>query len=138
MKQTELKRRKGLNPISDKQRAKNKHWNEVTAEKCYEVGFMCQWCGFPGQRNDRTLFSFLDGHHIIGAQTKPAKYPRIEWVEEIIGAADKAGVPVFLKDNLRPLAEESTGVAFPLIHRLHGIILTRSKTSCPILYPLAE
>ncbi|MBA7590799.1 hypothetical protein ES708_32939 [subsurface metagenome] len=29
--------------------------------------------------------------------------PRIEWVEEIVVAADKAGIPVFLKDNLRPL-----------------------------------
>jgi len=29
--------------------------------------------------------------------------PRIEWVEEIVRAADKAGLPVFLKDNLSPL-----------------------------------
>jgi len=25
--------------------------------------------------------------------------PKIEWVQEIVGAADKAGIPVFLKDN---------------------------------------
>lgn len=29
--------------------------------------------------------------------------PKIEWVEEIVAAADKAGAPVFLKDNLKPL-----------------------------------
>jgi len=29
--------------------------------------------------------------------------PRIEWVREIVEAADKVGIPVFLKDNLRPL-----------------------------------
>jgi protein gp37 len=29
--------------------------------------------------------------------------PKIEWVEEIVRAADQAGVPVFLKDNLEPL-----------------------------------
>lgn len=29
--------------------------------------------------------------------------PKIEWVREIVEAADKAGIPVFLKDNLRPL-----------------------------------
>jgi len=29
--------------------------------------------------------------------------PKIEWVEEIVRAADKASVPVFLKDNLKPL-----------------------------------
>jgi len=39
---------------------------------------------------------------IIGAQTKPYKPPKIEWVQEIVEAADKAGIPVFLKDNLKP------------------------------------
>lgn len=34
--------------------------------------------------------------------------PRIEWVEEIVKAADKAGIPVFLKDNLLPLMIDST------------------------------
>lgn len=37
---------------------------------------------------------------IIGAQTNPYKPPRQEWVQEIIDAADRAGIPVFLKDNL--------------------------------------
>ena len=36
---------------------------------------------------------------IIGAQTKP----EVEWVKEIVGAADKAGIPVFLKDSLQAL-----------------------------------
>ena len=40
---------------------------------------------------------------IIGAQTKPYKPPRIEWVEEIVRAADRVGIPVFLKDNLLEL-----------------------------------
>ena len=39
---------------------------------------------------------------IIGAQTKPTVYPKIEWVTEIVEAADKAGIPVFLKDSLKP------------------------------------
>ncbi|GAH12632.1 unnamed protein product, partial [marine sediment metagenome] len=43
---------------------------------------------------------------IIGAQTKPTVYPKIEDVEEIVRACDKAGVKVFLKDNLRPLLED--------------------------------
>ncbi|MBA7589857.1 hypothetical protein ES708_31950 [subsurface metagenome] len=29
--------------------------------------------------------------------------PKIEWVQEIVEAADRAGIPVFLKDNLDPL-----------------------------------
>lgn len=37
---------------------------------------------------------------IIGAQTKPYKPPQLEWVEEIVNAADKADIPVFLKNNL--------------------------------------
>ena len=40
---------------------------------------------------------------IIGAQTKPYKPPKIEWVIEIIKACDKARIPVFLKNNLMPL-----------------------------------
>ena len=28
---------------------------------------------------------------------------KIEWVQEIVKAADKAGIPVFQKDNLAPL-----------------------------------
>lgn len=40
---------------------------------------------------------------IIGAQTHPAVMPRIEWLKEIVEAADKAGIQVFLKDNLEPL-----------------------------------
>jgi len=40
---------------------------------------------------------------IIGSQTKPYKPPKIEWVQEIIESADKAGIPVFLKPNLKPL-----------------------------------
>ena len=40
---------------------------------------------------------------IIGSQTKPYKPPKIEWIEEIVGACDKAGIPVFLKNNLNPL-----------------------------------
>ena len=41
---------------------------------------------------------------IIGAQTKPYKAPKIEWVREIVEAADKVGIPVFIKDNLAPYA----------------------------------
>jgi len=40
---------------------------------------------------------------IIGAQTKPTKFPEISWVREIVEAANKAGVKIFLKNNLRPL-----------------------------------
>lgn len=42
---------------------------------------------------------------IIGLQTpyNPKTAPKIEWVEEIVRACDKVGVPVFQKDNLKPL-----------------------------------
>ncbi len=65
---------------------------------------------------------------IIGAQTKPYKPPKIEWVREIVEAADEAGVPVFLKDNLSLLLSEhitikdtwalrTKGVRFPVPYR---------------------
>jgi protein gp37 len=39
---------------------------------------------------------------IIGQQTpvRMSTMPQIGWVEDIVHAADKAGIPVFLKDNL--------------------------------------
>ncbi len=42
---------------------------------------------------------------IIGQITpvRKATMPKIEWIKEIVEAADKAGVPVFLKNNLREL-----------------------------------
>ncbi len=40
---------------------------------------------------------------IIGAQTKPTVMPKLGWVKEIVAAADKAGVRVFLKDSLHNL-----------------------------------
>ena len=40
---------------------------------------------------------------IIGSQTKPYKPPKIEWVLDITEAAEKANIPVFWKDNLKPL-----------------------------------
>jgi len=40
---------------------------------------------------------------LIGAQTKPFLPPKLEWVEEITRACDKAGIPVFHKDNLKPI-----------------------------------
>lgn len=46
---------------------------------------------------------------IIGSQTKPYRPPEISWVKGIVEAADKAGVPVFLKDSLRPLIEKEGG-----------------------------
>ena len=43
---------------------------------------------------------------IIGAQTKPTVMPKVEWVREIVEAADAANIPVFLKDSLKPLFAE--------------------------------
>jgi protein gp37 len=42
---------------------------------------------------------------IIGQQTPVSKKtePKVEWIKEIVEAADNAGIPVFLKDNLRTL-----------------------------------
>jgi len=40
---------------------------------------------------------------LAGHGNKITAQPKIEWVKEIVEAADKAGVPVFLKDNLDPL-----------------------------------
>lgn len=55
-----------------------------------------------------TLINWL----IIGAQTKPYKPPEISWIREIVEAADKAGIPVFLKDNLNPMFAKNDCAGF--------------------------
>lgn len=40
---------------------------------------------------------------IIGSQTNPYHPPRVEWVEELVEAADAAGAAVFIKNNLKRL-----------------------------------
>jgi protein gp37 len=50
---------------------------------------------------------------IIGSQTKPYNPPKIEWVQALVEIADKAGVPVFLKDNLKPLLDNNLRQEFP-------------------------
>jgi len=64
---TPLKAHKRLNPVSPKQAALNEEWNEITNEKAKELGYLCQWCHKPGQRDDKDhIFppnGYLDGHH---------------------------------------------------------------------------
>ncbi len=52
---------------------------------------------------------------IIGAQTPYSvkTAPRIEWVKELIEAADKVGIPYFLKNNLRPVMGNNLVQEFP-------------------------
>jgi protein gp37 len=42
---------------------------------------------------------------IIGQQTPISvkTQPKLEWIREIVEAVDRAGIPIFLKDNLRPM-----------------------------------
>lgn len=59
---------------------------------------------------------------ILGAQTKPYNPPKIEWVREIVEACDKAGIPVFLKDNLYKSREifNAEGMARKIRQELPG------------------
>lgn len=50
---------------------------------------------------------------IIGSQTKPYKPPKKEWVRRIVDEADVLGIPVFLKNSLRPLMGEKLRQEFP-------------------------
>ena len=58
---------------------------------------------------------------ILGAATAPYRPPRIEWVNEICEAANKAGVPVWLKNNLKPLFDKCarlSGIGYTLRQEL--------------------
>lgn len=70
---------------------------------------------------------------IIGAQTKPYRPPRVEWVKDIVDAADKAGIPVFLKDNLGWPKYSDAG-SQPFYKRLKGTWNLRQELpECPRL-----
>lgn len=43
--------------------------------------------------------------NVMRYRNKYTAQPKIEWVKEIVEAAGRAGVKVFLKDNLNPLLE---------------------------------
>lgn len=51
----------------------------------------------------KMLFPQVVNWVILGAQTKPTVYPELSWVQTIALAATKANIPLFLKDNLKPL-----------------------------------
>ena len=70
---------------------------------------------------------------IIGAQTpySPKTVPRIEWVREIVDAADWAEIPVFLKDNLANvvLGNKTPSTAEPkYIHKDGGWYTLRQES----------
>ena len=55
------------------------------------------------KHNERPFWGGID-QVIIGAQTKPYRPPAISDVKKIVEACDKAGVKVFIKNNLSALA----------------------------------
>jgi len=52
---------------------------------------------------------------VIGQQTpiKKLTEPKMEWIKEIVQAADKAGIPVFLKNNLKSVYGDNLRQEFP-------------------------
>ena len=73
----------------------------ISAEPLLEWPCPSHQSGFIGTMLNRWGINWV----IIGQQTpvKLATMPKIGWVEEIVSAADKVKIPVFLKDNLKPL-----------------------------------
>jgi len=68
---------------------------------------LLSWGDYPAddvaiQQWARSLTLYGINWLIIGQQTpvRKATMPKLEWIREIVEAADKASVPVFLKDNL--------------------------------------
>jgi len=50
---------------------------------------------------------------IIGAQTKPTVLPKAKWIFRVIDRANKEGIPIFLKNNLKPVLGENLRQEFP-------------------------
>ncbi len=79
MKKTRKSFNSTLRHTSDKQRAKNVHWNKITDEVCLELKMVCQYCGKKGQRTVPERLDYLDGHHLVrrrfNLHTKEVCYP---------------------------------------------------------------
>lgn len=54
---------------------------------------------------------------IIGRQTPPSKKtePKVEWINEIENACEKAGIPYFEKNNLQSLLNRPLRQEFPIL-----------------------
>jgi len=63
----------------------------------------------------RVLDKFDINWLIIGQQTPVRKLtePKLSWIREIVQAADKAHVPIFLKDNLKSVYGDNLRQEFP-------------------------
>jgi protein gp37 len=51
----------------------------------------------------KMLFPQVINWVIIGGWDRGKTQPKVEWIRGIIEAADRTGIPAFLKDNLLPL-----------------------------------
>lgn len=72
---------------------------------------------------------------IIGQQTpiSAKTSPQIEWIQEIVEAVDKAGIPIFLKDNLKSLLPKERPFYVPICADIEGrdpCINCDAKKSC--------
>jgi len=90
-----------MRKVSDKQKLKNAEWNRITDSLCEELGYVCQYCGMPGQRTGPERWEYLDGHHIVkrslgGKNEKSNCYPchRVPCHREI----DDKGIIVSIGD----------------------------------------
>lgn len=66
---------------------------------------------------------------IIGQQTPVSTktQPKIEWIKDIVHAADKAHIPIFLKDNLRSLLPAREPFWTPVCWHEKGIQLCENR-----------
>lgn len=88
------------------------------------------WSDLPAQREllPRKLKDYGINWLIIGQQTPVSKKtePKLEWVQEIVEAADKVGIPVFLKDNLETIIPQER-----LFRRFPGGLLGNLRQEFP-------
>jgi len=63
------------------------------------------------------IYKDTDGLMPLPYGKKWTLQPKIEWVEELVEAADKAGISVFLKDNLEPLFEPYYELGYPWAYK---------------------
>jgi protein gp37 len=73
----------------------------IAETKYWLVGLPCEW--------ERINWLIIGQQTPISAKTQPKKI----WIDEIISASQKAGIPYFLKDNLRSIMGDNLVQDFP-------------------------
>ena len=99
-----------------------------------EVDAKHKWLSLEPLLGEPRTYTWVDvlkqhgiGWIVVGGQTHPTKMPERAWVDKIVAACRCAGIPVFLKNNLKPLMGDNLIQELPPFVPLHGTEMVKGR-----------